>query len=470
MTTEVDPRLIRVASDIARLGGRALVVGGWVRDRLLGLSSKDVDVEVFGLSPERLEAALAAHGTVLTVGRSFGVYKVKGLEADFSLPRRDSKVAPGHRGFEVTLDPALDFEGASRRRDFTVNSIALDPLNGEIIDPHGGREDLAGHRLRATDPEHFAEDPLRGLRAAQFIARFGLDPDPRLIALCRELGLGELPGERIFEEFRKLLLLGTRPSCGLDFLRASDQVRFFPELAALIGLPQDPFQHPEGDVWTHTVMVADVAATLRGEGDGEALMFAALCHDLGKPATAQEVGGHVLSPGHDRAGVEPTRTLLARMRAPERLVACVSALVADHLAPARLVAEGAPSPAYRHLARRLESAGADVTLLERLARADHLGRATPDARAGRAAWSPVFLARAEAALVGLRAPPAAVAGRHLIARGLTPGPDFARILDACRDIQDETGWDDPDRILDRVLSGEDPAPDPQGRHPPPDPR
>ena len=497
-----------------------LVVGGWVRDHLLGVRSKDVDIEVFGLEVERLEALLAGFGGVHAIGRAFGVLRVGGIDIDFSLPRRDSKRGPGHRGFDVEPDPTLDFAEAARRRDLTVNSIGIDPLTGEVLDPHGGRRDLEGRVLRATDPARFSEDPLRGLRVAQLAARLEMTPDGALVALCRTLDLSELSGERVFEEFTKLLLRAARPSIGFKVLEDTDQLRFFPELHALRGVPQDPEWHPEGDVWVHTLMVLDVAATLRSDGtepgehdpdpsirppaadaspnpgapnadgtthawddaarslddatgvdgatstvrDGAhsrgndsredlALMLGALCHDLGKPTTTEQVDGRIRSYRHDVAGVAPTRALLRRMRAPGTLVDRVAALVEHHLAPALFVKSGATAKGYRRLARKLERAGVGIELLVRVARADHLGRTTADALAGRFEAGDAFLAAARAHSVEHAAPRDAVLGRHLVARGMEPGPGFAPILERCREIQDETGWTDPETILDRALAG-----------------
>ena len=459
------PGCVEVAKAVRDAGGRAIVVGGWVRDHLLGARSKDVDIEVFGLDVARFEALLADFGKVHAVGRAFGVYRVAGIDVDFSLPRRDSKRGPGHRGFDVTPDPSLGFADAARRRDLTVNSIGLDPLTGEVLDPHHGRRDLNRCVLRATDPERFPEDPLRGLRVAQLAARLEMTPDDDLVALCRRLDLSELSGERVFDEFRKLLLRAARPSIGFKVLEDTNQLRFFPELDALRGVPQDPEWHPEGDVWVHTLMVLDVAASLRGTGDtGErgdtpehgdenlSLMFGALCHDLGKPATTERVDGRVRSHRHDVEGVTPTRALLERMRAPGALTERVAALVEHHLAPALFIRNGATARGYRRLARKLERAGVSIELLVRVARADHLGRTTADAVAGRFDAGDAFLAAARAHSVERTAPRDAVLGRHLIERGLQPGPGFAPILERCREIQDETGWTDPERILDRALA------------------
>ena len=456
LTEKLPDTLLKVCEAIAQRGGRAVVVGGFVRDHLLGLISKDVDIEVFGLPGPALEETLEEFGTVITVGRAFGVYKVKGLEADLALPRRDSKVAPGHRGFEVTVDEGLEFAEAARRRDFTINSIGYDPLTRTWLDPYNGVADLEAGMLRATDVTQFAEDPLRGMRAAQFIARFELTPDDELESLCRLLDLGELPGERLLEEFRKMLLKGVRPSLGLEFLSRTRLIRHFPELEALEGVPQDAEWHPEGDVWTHTLMVVDEAAKLRTGEQDEAMMFAALCHDLGKPATT-EVGedGRVRSPAHDTAGVPVTVRFLERLRIGNQVARCVGILVATHLAPALLVQQNSGPKAFRRLARKLERAGANIGLLAKVASADHLGRNTPDALSRTIAWQRPFLNQADEALVSMQAPKPVVLGRDLIARGFSPGPAFRRMLDACQEVQDETGWVDPCTILDRVLAEQD---------------
>lgn len=451
---EVYEKVRQIARRVQERGGRALLVGGTVRDHLLGLETKDADVEIHGLSLDEVREILSAFGEVVEVGRAFGVFRVKGLDADFSLPRRDSKVGPGHRGFDVSVDPHLGIAEASRRRDLTINSMAMDPLTGEILDPHGGRRDLERGVLRATDPVHFVEDPLRGLRVAQFAARLEMEPDSDLVRLCGTLDLSELPGERQFEEFRKLLCRARRPSIGLEFLRRSELLFFFPELRALEGVPQDPIWHPEGDVWTHTCMVTDAAAACRDGGElDEALMFGALCHDFGKPSTtATGDDGRVRSHGHSQAGVPIAEAFLERLRAPRLLIDRVGALVAKHLVPAQIYEARAGLRAIRRLARRLAQASVPLELLVRVARADHLGRTTDDARAGRFPAGDYVLELAERAQVEQEAPKDVVLGRHLIARGLAPGPHFGAILARCRDIQDETGDDDPDRILDRALS------------------
>ncbi|MCB9556843.1 MAG: HDIG domain-containing protein [Deltaproteobacteria bacterium] len=448
----IESKLKQIVERIASAGGRALLVGGFVRDRLRAQPSKDYDLEVYGLTLDQLHDVLEQSGPVIAVGRAFGVLRVKGIDADFSIPRRDNKQGPGHRGFVVELDPSLDFAAAARRRDLTINAIGLDPLSGEILDPFQGQADLARGILRATDEQTFAEDPLRALRVAQFAARFEMQADPALVALCQTLDLSELAGERIYEEFRKLLLKGRRPSLGLQFMRDAELLRFFPELAALVGTPQDPKHHAEGDVWVHTLCVLDAAVEERSgdEDDDLALMFGALCHDIGKPETTELLpDGKVTSYDHENVGQQLCESLLGTMRAPKELIARVQALIGLHGAPLQLVKQGATPRAYRRLARRIADGRITPSLLLRLVRADQRGR--DGDVAGRLRLVDTFWSRLQSLGLQEKPPIDVVKGSDLIARGLQPGPRFKEILAACRDLQDKTGLDDAEQILARVL-------------------
>ena len=199
-------------------------------------------------------------------------------------------------------------------------------------------------------------------------------------------------------------------------------------------------------------MVVDEAAGLRrGDDEDLALMLGALCHDLGKPATTVEREGRIRSPAHSERGIAPTETLLGGMRAPNQLIRRVCALVAHHLAPAQFDTGGTSAKGYRRLSRKLRAAGVSMELVARVARADHLGRTTADARARVFPAGDRFLERARELLVTHRAPRDVVMGRHLIGRGLQPGPRFAELLERCRNIQDEREWQDPEQILDAVL-------------------
>jgi tRNA nucleotidyltransferase (CCA-adding enzyme) len=367
----------QVVEKVHDAGGRALFVGGWVRDRLIDRESKDIDIEVYGLEAGRLRTLLEGIGRVDAVGESFTVYKLGPL--DVSLPRRESKTGRGHRGFTVTGDPNLSIEEASRRRDFTVNAIAWDPLTGEHVDPHGGIEDLKRGLLRMVDPDTFADDSLRVLRAVQFAARFQWQVDAATKAVCRAIPLDDLPSERIWGEFEKLLLRASRPSIGLELsLELGVIERLFPGLAALVGCEQEPEWHPEGDVWVHNLLVIDQAATRTGGlpyPQQVALMLGAVCHDLGKPATTAFIDGRIRSHNHEEAGVEPTLQILDRLNihtlngydVREQVVG----LVAHHLKPGmwHRAPDGVGDGAFRRLARKV-----DLELLARLAAADCRGR------------------------------------------------------------------------------------------------
>jgi tRNA nucleotidyltransferase (CCA-adding enzyme) len=346
----------------------------------------------------------------------------------------------------------MSFEEAARRRDVTINSVGYDLESGAVLDPFGGRDDLAAKVLRATDPSHFSEDPLRGLRVAQFAARFGMTPDDELKQLCAALDLSELSSERIFAELNKILLMADRPSVAFEFLRETGLLRIFPEIEAMIDTPQDPEWHPEGDVFVHTLMVIDEAARLRkGEENDLALMYGALCHDFGKPATTEEVDGRIRSYQHDTEGVAIAAAFLERLRASTELVERVGVLVRHHLAPGLYYNNGATAKGYRRLARELQARGATMELLLRVATADHFGRTTEDAVARDYPAGDHFREQMKALEIEVEAPKDIVLGRHLIARSFRPGKSFGDILARCREVQDEHGWDDPDKILDSVL-------------------
>ena len=443
---ELPPALSSLLAALREAGGRPYVVGGAVRDALLGLPVKDYDVEVYGLGEERLRAVLEEHGRVDQVGQAFSVYKLSGVPGvdgalDVALPRRDSKVGTGHKGIAAASDPGLSIEEASRRRDFTINAMFFDPVTDETLDPHGGRKDLEARLLRAVDAATFGEDPLRALRAVQFAARFELTVVPETARLCSRMPLGELPAERVFGEIEKLLMKARRPSIGLALMKAWGMLgQIAPQLLPLGATPQDAQWHPEGDVWTHTLQVVDEAAGLVGDLAGDraralTVMLGALFHDLGKPATTvrDAKDGHVRSPGHEEAGVLPAASLLDRWNVHSLLGydvrAQVLALVAHHLKPGELYKERArvSDGAIRRLARKCEP-----DLLYRVARADCLGR-----RPGR--FEPVamewFREKVRALDVAVRPPDPLLRGRDLLELGVAPGPEMGRILQAVYERQ-----------------------------------
>ena len=230
-------KLDKIFDKLIRCGAKPVIVGGYVRDKILKINSLDIDVEVYQINSfETLESILKEFGSVNSVGKSFGVCKLDfgELKLDFTLPRSDSKVADGHSGFEVKIDTNLDYKLASSRRDFTINTIGYDVASKTILDPFDGVKDLKNKVLKVVDITKFGQDPLRILRAMQFCARFELETDATLIAICKDMCkkdvLKQLPQERIFEEFYKLFLKSYKPSIGLEFLKQIDAFNFFYEL------------------------------------------------------------------------------------------------------------------------------------------------------------------------------------------------------------------------------------------------
>ena len=434
--------VLSLAQAIHEAGGRALLVGGCVRDALMGAQPKDWDLEVYNLDATRLREILDQFGPVNVVGEAFTVYKL-GKHLDVSIPRRERKAGRGHRGFVIEGDPAMSVTEATRRRDFTINAILEDPLTGEIIDPYGGRADIERGVLRAVSEDTFAEDSLRVLRAAQFAARFEFEIDPDTVELCRTIDLSDLPAERIWGELEKLLLQASRPSIGIEWLRRLGAIeKLFPEIQSLIGVPQDPEWHPEGDVFVHTKLAVDRARELIEDLSYPrkvTVMLATLAHDFGKPATTEFLEGRWRSRGHEEAGVPPAESFLDRIRVHTidgyNVRAQVIALVREHLKPGEFykkrdeVGDGA----FRRLARRCEP---DV--LYRVAKADSLGR--------NAEWVPReqwygseaqewFIQRSRELEVDQHPPEPLLLGRHLLELGLEPGPRMGEITRAIYEMQ-----------------------------------
>lgn len=443
MTTlpRLAPDVERVLAAIRATGGRPMLVGGWVRDALLGAPGKDVDIEVYGITdPDALAAVLAGCGKVTEAGKQFGVFKVRivDTEVDVSLPRRESKAGAGHRGFAVIPDGQLGFAEASARRDFTINALMADPETGEVIDCHGGLADLRAGILRHTS-EAFSEDPLRVLRAVQLAARFGFIMDPGTALLCLRLApsYAELSIERVWGEWERIGTRGTDLFAALSILGYTGWEVHFPQLMALHGTEQDPEWHPEGDVWIHSGLAADQAARLADEAgltghDRLVIVFAALLHDLGKVTHTQYDSGRITSHGHAEAGVEPARAFLASIGCPEGITSRILPLIREHMN-----CFGRPTKsAVRRLVRRLVPA--TLTELALACAADAKGRGDPDAWSTAGAWFEMGrdLKVEERPAKGL------LTGNHLIAAGMKPGPAFKPILAEGLAAQDAGEFED----------------------------
>ncbi len=430
----LNPELLKTTLELARLfqdaGGNLLMVGGSVRDLIWREYPKELDFEARGLSVEEIKSLLSPHFKCNEVGKAFGVLKIKGQPIEIALPRTEIKTGSGHKGFSIDVDPNLPFEEAVLRRDFTINALGLNPLTDELFDPCRGRQDIADRILSHVGPA-FKEDPLRVLRGMQFIARFQLTPKPSTIDICQSMDMENLAPERIYEEWKKLILKGVNLTEGLNFLQDTGWVKYFPELLALIGCDQEPEWHPEGDVWVHTLHCMDAFAQERVGDDWEDLVvgLAVLCHDLGKPLTTK-IGkdGRIRSPMHEAKGEEPTRSFLSRLTTQVDLHEQVVPLVRRHLSPRTFYKDQAGDGAIRRLANKVKR----IDRLVRVAAADIAGRPPRKDEFPEGPW---LLQRAEELKVKDSAPQPIILGRHLIEHGLRPGPAFGPILKQCFEAQ-----------------------------------
>ena len=451
-----------LASERADHPPTALLVGGYVRDALLGRETTDADVEVYGVSADHLHDLIAGlfPGRVNTVGRAFGVFKVHlrtDIDLDVSLPRSDSKTGAGHRGFTVSGDPFLGFAEASRRRDFTVNALACDPLTGELLDAHGGLGDLRTRTLRAVDARTFPDDPLRAWRAYQFAARLAFHLDPETVELVttmvRRGDLAELSKERVTDEIGKLLA-APQPSHGLTLARATGAIAAtFPELEALAATPQDPEWHPEGDVWVHTLMVVDAAAAVVARGAWELsgpeplhVVLGALLHDLGKPLTTgttiKDGRSRIVSPRHEAEGEGPASAVLSRLTFGEDAERAALAIVRWHLSPGALfyarergeLDDRSYTNAVRKVLKRIHPVRWQV--LVAACEGDWRGRGLPGVEAMPFDPGLRFAEAIAAERLDVAAATPLILGRDVLALGVTPGPAVGRFVRAVEDARD----------------------------------
>ena len=423
-------RELEIARQLAKAvfedGGRAYFVGGYVRDARMGVQTKDIDIEVYGIAPARLRELLSRFGQVFEKGASFGVLSLEHTNLDIAMPRRESRTGERHADFDVSVDPALSTQEASRRRDFTVNAMMMDVLSGEIIDHWGGLRDLENGILRHVAADTFPEDALRVFRAAQFAARFGMRIAPETVELCRGMDVRALTRERVFEETAKALLKAKQPSVFFAVLEEMNHLEeFFSEVAATRGVPQNPKYHPEGDVYRHTMLVLDQAATLRPRAvEPLFFMFAALCHDLGKiDSTRIEPDGRITSHMHPASGRPLAERQLRRLSDNSRLLRYVDDMVGNHMRPNAM----AMCQSKKKKTRLLFDASVCPEDLILLSRADASGKLS----------GPYDERLEQFLLERLRdwreaAAQPMVTGQDLIAAGLTPDERFKPMLDRAR--------------------------------------
>lgn len=415
-----------IAEAVAAEGGRVYYVGGFVRDGLMGVECKDIDVEVYGVTPARLRTLLSELGEVYERGASFGVLGLRHSDIDVAMPRTESRTGARHTDFDVSVDPFLPPERACRRRDFTINAMLQDVLSGGVLDFYGGRRDLERRVIRCVCPETFVEDALRVFRAAQFAARLDARIDGDTRELCASMDVRALSMERVLAETEKALLKAARPSIYFRELRAMDHLKeFYPEVEAAIGVLQNPRYHPEGDVFEHTMLVLDAAAALRGRAENPlGFMLAALLHDLGKcVATQVQEDGRITAYGHEVLGLETVERQLRRITNNERLIRYVLNQTELHMRPNMLCAAQSRKKKTRQLFD-LSVCPNDLILLSR---ADASGKLDEPYREETEAW---LRARLEDYRARCELP--MVSGQDLIDAGLRPGKEFSELLHRAR--------------------------------------
>ena len=432
-----------IARRVSERGGSTYYVGGFVRDALLDRATKDVDIEVHGITPSCLKDILDSLGQRITIGESFGIFNLKGYSLDIAMPRREEARGMGHRDFDIFVDPFIGTESASRRRDFTCNALMQDVLTGEILDHFGGQEDLRQGIVRHVNPTSFAEDPLRVLRAAQFASRFQFRVAPETIELCRKMDLRYLPRERIEGELKKALLKAEHPSIFFEVLRQMDQLDvWFPEVKALIGVPQNPTYHAEGDVWTHTMLVLDEGAKLRHR-TAQPLWFMLSCltHDFGKAVCTQEISGVLHAYEHEKLGLPLAEAFLRRITSETKLIEYVLNLTELHMKPNTV----AGTRSSKKTTNRMFDQAVDPEGLLCIALADDRGRITAVPGTDHEEF---LYQRLEIFRETMARP--FVMGRDLLEAGLIPGADFAEILKFAHKLR--LAGVDKDSALKQVLA------------------
>ena len=424
---EMDLALSReIAALVAANGGRAYYVGGFVRDGLMGVECKDIDIEVYGVEPRKLREMLSELGDVYDKGASFGVLGLRHSEIDIAMPRTESRTGARHTDFDVTVDPFLAPEQASRRRDFTINAMMQDVLTGEILDFHGGREDLKNRIIRCVCPRTFVEDALRVFRGCQFASRFDAEMDEDTRRLCAEMDVTALSVERVFGEMEKALLKAEKPSVFFRELLKMDHLKeYFPEIAAMAGIEQNPKFHPEGDVFEHTMLTLDCAAELRHRAEwGLGFMISALCHDIGKiVATEIQEDGRITAYGHEVLGLEMVERQLRRITNHEKLIAYVKNQTELHMRPNML----AGSRSKKKKTRQLFDLSLCPNDLILLSRADASGKKDEPYNENNEIW---LRERLEDYFQCLKRP--MVGGADLIAAGLKPDKNFSALIQRAR--------------------------------------
>ncbi len=418
----------KIASAVADAGGSVYYVGGCVRDRLLGIANKDIDIEVHGITVEQLENILDAVGERVQFGKSFGIYSLKGCTVDIAMPRKEQCTGTKHTDFKVDIDPFLGTKKAAERRDFTVNALMENVLTGEIVDHFGGRNDLKQGVIRHINDAAFAEDPLRVLRGAQFAARFGFVIAPETAQLCRTIDISTLSSERVFEELKKALLKAQKPSVFFEELYKMNHLSvWFCEVQQLMGVEQNQKYHREGDVFRHTMMVLDEAAKRRELVQNPVgFMLSALAHDFGKVQASKMIDGVMHAYGHEVAGIPVAEAFLRKITSEKELIKYVLNMVEHHMKPNVAAINNSSVKSTN----KMFDASAMPRDLILLAVCDSLGKLPR----GDVEASQKFLAQRLEIFEEYMSRPY-VMGRDLIEAGLKPDNGFSALLDLAHKLR-----------------------------------
>lgn len=411
----------KIATLVANSGGSTFFVGGFVRDKILGKENKDIDIEVHGITTETLRDILNSLGVVVEQGASFGVFNIKGFDIDISQPRKEKKIGNCHTSFDISIDPFIGIEKACKRRDFTINSMMIDVLTGNVIDPFNGKLDLENKIIRHIDDNSFGEDPLRVLRAAQFAARFNFSIAEETKEIMRKMDLSNLSKERVFEEMKKALLKSDKPSIFFNILREINQLDvWFPEVKNLIGVCANAKNHPEGDTWNHTMIVLDYAANLKKESSNpEFFMISALAHDFGKPISeSTDDLGFSHSYGHQISGVPVAKEFLNRLNNSKDMAKFVLNMVEMHMAAHFAFNNNSKIIKTNHM---FDNSVSPIDLVL-LAEADSSSKNKDKAILERN----FLMERLD--IYNKRISEPQVTGKDLIDLGLKPGPEFSEII------------------------------------------
>lgn len=423
-----------IAEEVKNKNGRMFFVGGFVRDQIMKIENKDIDVEVFGVSPQDLITIISKYGVVDEIGVAFGILKIHGIDIDFSMPRKEKNTGIKHKDFEVSVEPNMSTIEACKRRDFTMNALLQDVITGEIVDHFNGMQDIQNKVIRHVDEVTFAEDELRVLRACQFAARFNFKIAEETINLCKKLDCTNLTKERIFAEVSKALLKAKKPSIFFESVRKIGILgKIFSPMDKLIGVEQNPKWHPEGDVWIHTMMVLDEAAKYREKSNYPmALMLSAVCHDLGKITTTRHLNGKIVSYNHENE-LHLTKKFLKNITNNNDLTHSVLILVKSHMRPNVLAKNNSSDKAVRKLIVETSSKLVNIQDALLLAKSDRMGRGSDDLQTYNIDdWWKDKLSKVNENKTSIEP---LVTGKDLIEMGYVQGEELGKTLKRAFDLQ-----------------------------------